>query len=234
MPIQFSVPRLVLVAVVFAGAFWFTMPFGAWGVPFALLVAIPFSGIVLVAKTHDVIPMVRSLVFCGLGALIAVSLSPAIRPPYQLGDEFGYMIVGAFVGWLIGLGIAPRRPSDDTSDTEQPGILGTDGWARKRRWIWNVAAPLVAFLSGPVVAFLFWTLEVYVFNRAAGYMGYYEGLVGAIPIGVLLGLLAGIVVAMQVLSSFAKDREMASRKNVGPKGRSPDEPGIGENIDKNR
>ncbi len=29
-------------------------------------------------------------------------MCPMIRPPYESGDEFRYMIVGAIVGWSIG------------------------------------------------------------------------------------------------------------------------------------
>jgi hypothetical protein len=39
------------------------------------------------------------------GALIAVLFVPATRPPYEVGDEYRYMMVGAVIGWLIACGI---------------------------------------------------------------------------------------------------------------------------------
>jgi hypothetical protein len=106
MPFQFTIPRLLLVAAVFAAAFWLAdlleLP---WSILAALLAAIPLSGIVLVAKERDAEPIIRLLFYCGLGMFVGWALCPRVRPPYQPGDEFRSMMVGvaggAIIAWIL-------------------------------------------------------------------------------------------------------------------------------------
>ena len=102
MPFQFSILRLSLIAVVFAVAFWFTSPLGLLlGISSAILVAVPLSGIVMIARPRDVMPMIRLLFYCGLGMFVGWASCPIVRPPYESGDEFRYMIIGAIIGAVI-------------------------------------------------------------------------------------------------------------------------------------
>jgi hypothetical protein len=105
MPMQFSLLRLFLVIAVFAAAFGLTKWLELGSIFVALPAAIPLSGIVLSSKAHDVMPIIRSLVFCGIGAFVGSLLCPMVRPPYEYGNEFLYMIVGAVIGWLFGLAL---------------------------------------------------------------------------------------------------------------------------------
>jgi hypothetical protein len=201
MSFKFLLFRLLLIVVVFAMALWFSAPFGLWGILRAVVVAVPLSGIVLLARECDVIPVIRLVVFCGLGTFVGEMFCPRIRPPYEPGDEIVHMIVGAFIGWLVGLFLGLRY--GEVADTEQSGIRSTDRGTRKRRWMWSVGAPLMAFLAGPVCAFLVWMVQVYVFKTASPTKSL-EALRDAISLGVFFGFLAGVVVAMQVLLASAR------------------------------
>ncbi|MFZ1933627.1 MAG: hypothetical protein WCB27_10340 [Thermoguttaceae bacterium] len=102
MPFRFTIPRLLLVAAVFTAAFWLVKLLGLpWSILAALLVAIPLSGIVLVAKERDAEPIIRLLFYCGLGMFVGWAFCPRVRPPYEPGDEFRSMIIGAVGGAII-------------------------------------------------------------------------------------------------------------------------------------
>jgi hypothetical protein len=100
MRLQFSIRRLLLAVAVFGVVFGATMPLGILS---ALLFAIPLSAFALVVRASDTRPIIRSVVFSGLGAFVALLCCPMIRPPYEPGDEFVLMMAGALVGWTVGV-----------------------------------------------------------------------------------------------------------------------------------
>lgn len=116
MSFRFSILRMLLVVAIFAAAAAaFVKLLGLWGIPVAISVAIPPSGIALLAKSGDAALIFRSVVFCGLGAFVGLLFCPAIHPPYEPGDEFRYMIVGSIIGWISGFYICPCVPQDGFS-----------------------------------------------------------------------------------------------------------------------
>ena len=128
---------------------------------------------------------------------------PNGSPTYEPGDEFRYIMAGAVIGWILGLAICAIRPSNETAPIEQPGITETPREAGKRWQILKVIATLVVFLAGPAIVTVFWILEVYVFDKTLYVSSHerIETLIGAMPIGVLVGFVASIFVLMRILSS---------------------------------
>ena len=104
-----TILRLLLAITVFTVAFCLLRELYLIG---ALVVASSTAGIVLFTRKRQVRHVLRALVSCGIGAFLAEALSPKISPPYEHGDEFHYMIVGAIVGWLLG----PPRIAQITPD----------------------------------------------------------------------------------------------------------------------
>ncbi len=75
--------------------------------------------------------------------------------------------------------------------------------------IWKAIAPLAAFFAGPASVAFFWVLEVYVFSKDL-YITSYERidqLMAAMPIGVLVGLAASMIVFVWTVSSKEEERE---------------------------
>ena len=59
----------------------------------------------------------RSLMFSGFGMFVGLFFCPQVRPPYEPGDEIRYMIVGAFLGWLLG-SLLNKRTCDIANETQ--------------------------------------------------------------------------------------------------------------------
>ncbi len=69
--------------------------------------------------------------------------------------------------------------------------------------IWKAIAPLAAFFAGPATVAFFWALEVYIFSKDL-YITSHERidqLMAAMPIGVFVGLVAGMIVFLWTVSS---------------------------------
>jgi hypothetical protein len=96
-PFQFSLLRLLLATAVFAAVC------GLLRTPVAMVPASAIALIALIAKRHHVRYIVRSFLCCAIGVFVAGFFCPAVHPPYEPGDEFRYMMAGAFLGWLAGL-----------------------------------------------------------------------------------------------------------------------------------
>lgn len=67
----------------------------------AIVGAIPSAVLVLVVRKRDRVAIIRTLLLSGAGAVIGLLFCPMIRPPYDFGDEYRYMIVGVLVGGLL-------------------------------------------------------------------------------------------------------------------------------------
>lgn len=102
---SFGIVRLLLVVAVFAVVFAATKPLGSVGILIGLLISLPISGIVLVARRDHTAAIIWSVVSSALGMFVAAMFCPAVHPPHEPGDEFRYMIFGAIVGWTIGIAI---------------------------------------------------------------------------------------------------------------------------------
>lgn len=62
---------------------------------------------------------------------------------------------------------------------------------------------MVVFLAGPAIVTFFWVLEVYVFDKAL-YITFderVESLLQAMPIGIVIGLIASVAVAVRIAMS---------------------------------
>lgn len=121
MPLQFSIRRLLLILLIFAVALGNTRRFGPWSIAFAVIAATTLSGIVLIAKGRDAGSIIRSAISCGLGALVGLIFCPPIHPPYEPGDEFRYMMVGAVAGWVVGLAVGRREAAKKSHQPEHNG-----------------------------------------------------------------------------------------------------------------
>lgn len=106
----FGIARLLLAVAIFAVAFQIVRPLGLFGVPVGFFMAIPMSSLLLVARRQHTRAIVRSLVFCGLGALGGFMFCPSIHPPYEPGDEYRYMIAGVIIAWVIGVATTKSLP----------------------------------------------------------------------------------------------------------------------------
>jgi hypothetical protein len=86
---------------------------------------------------------------------------------------------------------------------EQPDNQELHRERRKRLRTWSVIAPLAAFLAGPATVTLFWELEVYVFDGASYVTSYerIEELTRGMPVGLFVGLIASVAVALRILLS---------------------------------
>jgi len=83
------------------------------------------------------------------------------------------------------------RPSGVQSDSGKPSQ------------IWSLVAPLIAFLAGPGIVTLLWAVVVYGVEREH-YVTTHERideLMAALPIGLVVGLLAGLAVFAYTVSS---------------------------------
>jgi len=96
------------------------------------------------------------------------------------------LVLSAACWWLF-------RPRPSRSDPKP----------RRSLWIWKALAPIIAFLAGPGTVVVLWAAAVYGFER-----GHYltsdervEELMTALPVGMFVGFLAGLLVFVWVASS---------------------------------
>lgn len=97
----------------------------------------------------------------------------------------------------------PYQAPRDMAQASTDDTSSNDGDLPKRLPVWKAVAPLVAFLSGPTIVIFFWVLVVYVFERSH-YISLYERideLIPVLPIGVFVGLVGAVIVAVRVFSS---------------------------------
>jgi hypothetical protein len=118
----FSIRRLLLVVAVLALLLSVTRPLGTLGFVMAVLIGIPLSALLLVARIRHARSIIRSLIFSVLGIFIGLMFCPAVSPPYENGDEFRYMIPGAIIGWFIGILSQRKNPHGE----QAPATATTD------------------------------------------------------------------------------------------------------------
>lgn len=88
-----------------------------------LAAACSVSLLVLVARSRDSRPIIRSLLLCFIGVVVGAMLSPGSSPPGEPGDEYLYMMCWSFFVWCAGTGIAHRdvlTPIEEPKDEEEP------------------------------------------------------------------------------------------------------------------
>ena len=129
MRFQFSLGRLMLAIAGFAAILGLIKPLGPRSIPGVLIASSAVALIVLITAERHAWPIIRSLTTCVFGAFVGFIMCPMIRPPYESGDEFRYMMVGAIFGWLIGVvfghgvisgrSTIPSEPLRPTSDERQ-------------------------------------------------------------------------------------------------------------------
>lgn len=109
---SFSITRLLVAVGVCAGAGVITEPLGVSRLLAAAVNGLPIAVIVLIARKRDIWPIVRMLLWCGGGALIAVFFSPAVQRPYDAGDEYIYGIAGAVLAFVTRLAFELQSPGN--------------------------------------------------------------------------------------------------------------------------
>jgi hypothetical protein len=107
MRFQFSLLRLLIATAAFAAGFAIGRCFGITDTTEYVLIsswiASGLSILVLVVKESDIPGIVHLVIYCGIGMFITFSFTARVHPPYEQGDEIRNMIVGAIIGWVIGL-----------------------------------------------------------------------------------------------------------------------------------
>ena len=98
-----STIRLLIAIAVFAAACVLTWTFVLSRAVFAAFIGGLSAVIALHAEERHIRPLFRMFLTCGVGLLIGLVFCPAVHPPYQPGDEYRYMLLGAIGGWIVGL-----------------------------------------------------------------------------------------------------------------------------------
>ena len=106
MQFTYGTTRLLLAVGIFVAAIATARPLGILHILGATITGISVAMIALVARRRDTVRIVRTLLCCGGGMLIAMFFCPAVH--HDPGDEYFYGMAGAICGFIASLELAKK------------------------------------------------------------------------------------------------------------------------------
>ena len=107
---------MFLAVTAFAIAFGAFSYLGIAGVVVSAVIGISVGVICLIVKPSQIWPMIRTGLITIFGGFVGLMFCPMVHPPYNPGDEFGYIGMGGLIGFVIGISMTASQQS--TSETK--------------------------------------------------------------------------------------------------------------------